>query len=378
MKSADLGDRRGPVLVLVVDDSAVVRQFMTALLSQQPDMEVMVAADPIIAQRKIRETRPDVILLDLEMPRMDGLTYLRRLMEEVDPIPVVVCSSHAESGTEAALRALDEGAVEVVAKPRLGVREFLHEAALILIDTLKAAAQARRRRMLPPRLTADVVLPRRHGAPALGTAEKLVAIGASTGGVEALHLILGALPEDAPGIVAVQHMPGAFTAGFARRLDEDSRIRVREAADGDRVKRGTALIAHGDHHLTVVREGSRHVARLIDGPLVCRHRPSVDVLFRSVAQAGPAAVGVILTGMGDDGAAGLLEMRQAGALTIAQDEASSVVFGMPREAIARGAAHRVLGLADIPAALIAETETPHPSRLHQPAPRLPGSADSKS
>ena len=349
--------RADPIHVLVVDDSAVVRQFMSGLLSAEPGMEVMVAADPLIALRKMESRRPDVIVLDLEMPRMDGLTFLRRVMRQ-DPIPVVVCSGHTGPGTDTALRALEEGAVEVLAKPKLGVRNFLHDSAVMLLDTIRAAAQARPRRREglappPPRLTADAVLPRGHHAPRRAASERIVAVGASTGGTDALREILQALPPEVPGMVVVQHMPELFTATFARRLDEECRIHVKEAADGDRVAKGTALIAPGDRHLTVVRRGGGHGVRVIDGPLVCRHRPSVDVLFRSVAQAaGPLAVGVILTGMGDDGAQGLLEMKQTGAATIAQDEATCVVFGMPKEAIARGGVGEVVPLPGIPATLL--------------------------
>ncbi len=281
--------------VLVVDDSAVVRQAATAILSQDPGIVVTVAADPYIALDKMGRSRPDVILLDLEMPRMDGLTFLRRIMAE-DPIPVVVCSGLAARGTEAAMRALEEGAVEVIAKPQLGVRDFLHESADALIDTLRGAAEARVRRRAPvtppaPRHSVDV-------------------------------------------------------------LDRSCRIEVKEAAAGDRVLRGRALIAPGNRHMILRRQGLDYVVDVTDGPAVNRHRPSVDVLFRSVAQAaGGHALGVLLTGMGDDGAAGLLEMRHAGADTIAQDERSCVVFGMPKEAIARGAAARVLPLSSIAAAM---------------------------
>ncbi len=327
---------------------------MSTALSARQGMEVMVAADPLIALRKMKSRRPDVIVLDLEMPRMDGLTFLRRIMRQ-DPIPVVVCSSHAAHGTETALRALEEGAGEVLAKPKLGVRDFLHDSAVILLDTIRAAAQARPRRresLAPPRLTADAVLPRGHRAPRRAASERIVAIGASTGGTDALREILQTLPLEVPGMVVVQHMPELFTAAFARRLDEGCRIHVKEATDGDRLAQGTALIAPGGRHLTVVRRGDGHHAHLIDGPMVCRHRPSVDVLFRSVAQAaGAGAVGLILTGMGDDGARGLLEMKQAGAMTIAQDEATCVVFGMPKEAIARGGVDEVAPLSAIPAIL---------------------------
>ena len=381
MKRAEERRRSGPIHVLVVDDSAVVRQFMAGLLTREPGMAVAVAADPLIALRKMAQQRPDVILLDLEMPRMDGLTFLRRIMRQ-DPIPVVVCSGHAARGTEAALRALDEGAVEVVAKPKLGVRDFLRDTSLILLDTIRAAAQARpRRRLVPPapRLTADAVLPPSRGPERRQPSEKIVAIGASTGGTEALRLILEAMPPDAPGIVVVQHMPELFTAAFARRLDECCRIEVREAASGDRVRRGRALIAPGNRHLMVVREGSGHAVRVSDGPLVCRHRPSVDVLFRSVAQtAGPYAVGVILTGMGDDGAQGLLEMQQTGAVAIAQDEASCVVFGMPKAAIAKGAVDAVLDLSLIPRAVLEEgfaaVRRPLPGSPAEPLTRSPAAS----
>lgn len=346
---------RRAMRVLVVDDSAVVRQFMSTLLSRQRGLEAAVAADPIIARHKLARWRPDVILLDLEMPRMDGLTFLRQLMAEDEPIPVVVFSGHAGRGTETAFRALDEGAVEVLAKPRIGVREFLRDASVVLVDTLRAAAQVRPRYRRQPlaRLTADAVLPREHRPSGPPPAETVVAIGASTGGVEALHRILGVMPADAPGIVAVQHMPEGFTAAFARRLDQGSGIEVKEAADGDQVARGRALLAPGNRHLTIIRDGGGLAARLVDGPLVARHRPSVDVLFRSVARAaGAHAVGVILTGMGDDGAQGLYELKQTGAATIAQDEPSCAVFGMPKEAISRGAVDQVIGLAEIPAALL--------------------------
>jgi two-component system chemotaxis response regulator CheB len=333
--------------VLVVDDSAVVRQAATAILSQDPGIVVTVAADPYIALDKMGRSRPDVILLDLEMPRMDGLTFLRKIMAD-DPIPVVVCSGLAARGTETALRALEEGAVEVIAKPQLGVRDFLHESAEALIDTLRAAAEARVRRRAP--VTAPV-LPRR-AAVAHPPADIVVAMGASTGGTEALRVVLEALPETAPGILIVQHMPERFTAAFAERLNRSCRVEVKEAAAGDRVLRGRALIAPGNRHLMLRRQGPDYTVDVSDGPAVNRHRPSVDVLFRSVAQAaGCHAVGVLLTGMGDDGAAGLLEMRNAGAHTIAQDERSCVVFGMPKEAIARGAAAAIVPLSGIAAAM---------------------------
>lgn len=355
-------DRR-VLSVLVVDDSAVVRQAVTAVLSQDPGLVVTVAADPYIALDKMGRSRPDVILLDLEMPRMDGLTFLRKIMSE-DPIPVVVCSGLATKGTEAAIRALEEGAVEVLAKPQLGVREFVHDSAATLIETIRAAAEVRVRRRAPapttiPRHSADIVLaPRPPLIPApRSRADVVVAIGASTGGTEALRALLQELPEDSPPLLIVQHMPERFTAAFARRLDECSKIEVKEAETGDRVCRSRALIAPGNRHLVLRRRDAHYVVELVDGPPVCRHRPSVDVLFRSVAQAaGASAVGVILTGMGDDGAEGLREMRQAGATTIAQDERTSVVFGMPGEAIRRGAAAEVLPLSEIAPALLRATQ----------------------
>jgi two-component system chemotaxis response regulator CheB len=281
-------------------------------------------------------------------------------------VPVVVLSTLATRGAEAAVRALDEGAVAVVAKPRLGLRSFLHESAVLLVDAVRAAAQARlgrgprRLRSAPARLNADVVLPALPPRRVPG-ADTIVAVGASTGGTEALRALLEPLPADAPPVVIVQHMPEVFTRAFADRLNQTCRVEVKEAAAGDRIVRGRALVAPGNRHLLVRREGVHLVAELSDAPLVSRHRPSVDVLFRSVAQAaGPAAVGVILTGMGDDGVAGLAEMKEAGALTFAQDEASCVVFGMPKEAIARGAVDRVLPLSRIPWAVLeaAGTETP--------------------
>jgi two-component system, chemotaxis family, protein-glutamate methylesterase/glutaminase len=342
-----------PTRVLVVDDSAVMRQFMAALVGSQPDLVASTAADPILALAKIERDRPDVILLDLEMPRMDGLAFLRQLMRD-DPIPVVVCSSHAQSGTAKALAALDEGALEVVAKPASGLRAFLEESAESLLETLRGASQARlplRRRGTP---AAAREAPARPAAPRGAAPEavaarppgspwgRLVAIGASTGGPEALRVLLGALPADCPPLLIVQHMPQAFTGAFARRLDEICPIEVAEATSGAEVLPGRALIARGDRHLVLVREGRRLLVKLSAEPPVNHHRPSVDVLFSSVAAvAGAGAVGVLLTGMGADGAAGLLAMRQAGARTLAQDEATSVVYGMPREALALGAVEEV-------------------------------------
>ena len=343
--------------LLVVDDSAVMRVAFRTICARERDLEVRVASDPILAAARIREKRPDVILLDVEMPRMDGLTFLRMLMES-DPIPVVICSALAGNGTRTALRALEEGAVDVVGKPKIGLREFLDDSAELLVDAVRSAAGAKVRRRAPlapvsPRRTADALLPRSRSRLVELTSRKLAAVGASTGGTEALRVLLEALPPDAPGLVVVQHMPAGFTAGFAQRLDALCRIEVKEVVNGDRVLDGRALIAPGDRHLLVRRDGAEYRVEVREGPLVSRHRPSVDVLFRSAAQAaGPNAVGVILTGMGNDGAEGLLEMKSAGARTVAQDEATSVVFGMPKEAIARGAVDEVLPLSRIPAAIL--------------------------
>ena len=375
-------EARSGLNVLVIDDSAVVRQAVTAILSSEPDIKVETASDPIIAEQKMGRFSPDVIVLDLEMPRMDGLTFLRKLMAE-RPLPVVVCSSYAEDGSEMALRALDLGAVDILAKPRIGVRDFLHDSAVMLLESVRGAAAARvpgrRTGEFPlrrtseaarppapaPRLTADAVVPAATTPRTLSSAVPIIAVGASTGGTEALRVLLDAMPADAPPILVVQHMPAGFTAAFANRLAKTARIEVREAESGDAVGPGRALIARGDRHLVLKRQGARCHVDVIEGALVSRHRPSVDVLFRSVAQAvGSRAVGLIMTGMGDDGAQGLLELSQAGAATFAQDEASSVVFGMPREAIARGAAGAVLPLHELPAALlraaVAQAANPDP------------------
>ncbi|MFY9673333.1 MAG: chemotaxis response regulator protein-glutamate methylesterase [Terriglobales bacterium] len=348
---------RNKIRVLIVDDSAVVRQTLSDVLSSDPEIEVVAtAADPFVAAERIREQIPDVITLDIEMPRMDGLTFLQKLMSQ-HPIPVVICSSLAEEGAQSTMQALEYGAVEIITKPRMGSKQFLEDSRIALCDAVKSAAAAQVRLIRPskkvqPKLTADAILsPATHAM--AETTEKVVAIGASTGGTEALKTLLETLPPDAPGIVIVQHMPELFTRAFANRLNTLCQITVKEAETNDTVLRGRALIAPGNHHLLLKRSGARYYVEIKDGPLVCRHRPSVDVLFRSAARyAGQNAVGVILTGMGDDGACGMLEMKQAGAVTIAQDEATCVVFGMPKEAIKRNAVDKVLPLEAVAGAIL--------------------------
>ena len=351
-------DNSAPLNVLVVDDSAIVRQVLASVLSEKRGFCVNVAADPFIAMDKMKKFRPDVILLDLEMPRMDGLTFLEKVMSQ-NPVPVVICSELTGPRTEAAIRALEIGAVDIITKPKVGIRGFLEESAVLLEDTVRAAATARVSKFRRLRKDsskyhfAEVVIPPAVLPASAQQREKIVAIGASTGGTEALLQVFEQMPEDCPGIVAVQHMPEGFTAAFAKRLNSICRIQIKEAADGDKVFPGHAYIAPGNLHTLVRRLGPSYFLEVRDGSLVSRHRPSVNVLFRSVAQAaGASAVGVLMTGMGDDGADGLLEMKQAEALTIAQDEASCVVFGMPREAILRGAAQEVLSLSKIPAAIL--------------------------
>ena len=343
--------------VLIVDDSASVRQTMKAILEEDPVIEVIAtAADPFAAARIIQTEVPDVITLDVEMPRMDGITFLRKLMSQC-PVPVVMCSSLTEDGSDTLMEALEAGAVDVILKPRVGVAEHLQEARATIRDVVKAAARARvggyKPTALPSlepqkKLTADAMLPPPDGRPMSRTTEMVVCIGASTGGTEALREVLQALPANAPGVVVVQHMPENFTRAFAKRLDSLCEVSVKEAEDGDTVMRGHVLIAPGGKHTLLERQGARYLVAVRDGPLVSRHRPSVDVLFRSAARsAGSNAVGVIMTGMGDDGARGLLEMKQGGARTIAQDEATSIVFGMPKEAIAHGAVDRIVPLSAI-------------------------------
>lgn len=352
---------RDKIRVLIVDDSASVRTTLTAILSDDPDIEVMgTAADPYLAAEKIRQEIPDVLFLDIEMPRMDGLTFLKKIMAQ-RPIPVVVCSSLASEKSEVMMEALAAGAVDVITKPRVDTKQFLTESRMLICDVAKAAGHARvksgARRQPKPAPTveakhlADIVIPPISESRAaslkraIPTTAPIVAIGASTGGTEALAAILTRLPAQSPGILIVQHMPEKFTAAFASRLNGLCAVEVREAADGDLVMPGRVLIAPGGRHMLLNRQGSRYTVAIRDGQYVCRHRPSVDVLFRSVAQnAGANAMGVILTGMGDDGARGLLEMRQMGSYTIAQDEETSIVFGMPREAIELGAAVKIVPL----------------------------------
>ena len=343
------------VRVLVVDDSALVRQTLADVLQSDPDIQIMAtASDPFNAAERIRQELPDVIVLDVEMPRMDGITFLQAIMAQ-HPIPVVICSSLTEKDSETALRAMEYGAVDIIPKPRLGTERFLRESQELLCHTVKTASTARLRviRQIQPALTADAVLAKASGSAMVRTTEKVALIGASTGGTEALRVLLQAMPPDAPGMLIVQHMPEKFTKAFAERLNGLCAISIKEAENGDTVLRGHALLAPGNRHLLLKRSGARYFVEVRDGPLVCRHRPSVDVLFRSGARyAGRNAVGVLMTGMGNDGARGLLELKQAGATTIAQDEATCVVFGMPHEAIKLGAADRVLALNVIAGAVL--------------------------
>jgi two-component system chemotaxis response regulator CheB len=347
------------VRVLIVDDSATVRQTLAAVLEADPDIEVLgVASDPFVAASRIRDEIPDVITLDVEMPRMDGITFLRKLMAQ-HPIPVVMCSSLVESGSETLMQALEAGAVDIILKPKIGVGDHLSEARDRICEAVKGAAQARvgrnrDRRPTPAslnpqeKLTADAMLPPPRVGAMARTTETIICIGASTGGTESLREVLEALPADAPGIVIVQHMPEKFTASFAKRLNGLCQVRVKEAEDGDAVLRGHVLIAPGNLHTMIERSGARYYVSVKEGPLVSRHRPSVDVLFRSAARSvGSNAVGVIMTGMGDDGARGLEEMKNAGAYTLAQDEATCIVFGMPKEAIARNCVDRIVPLHHI-------------------------------
>ncbi len=351
------------IKVMIVDDSAVVRQVLTEQLNAIAGIRVSASArDPIFARRFLNEDWPDVIVLDIEMPRMDGITFLKQIMHE-RPTPVIICSTLTEKGAEVTMQAMSAGAVDIITKPKAGLKGFLQEHTTLLGDAVKAAARARLGKAaaaaaapMPaaPKLSADAVLPQAGPKALAETTDRVVAIGTSTGGTQALERVLTRLPRTAPGVVVVQHMPGAFTAAFAKRLDGLCEVHVKEAEGNDRVIPGQVLIAPGTHHMLLRRSGAQYRVEIRDGPLVSRHRPSVDVLFRSVAQAaGANAVGIIMTGMGDDGAHGLLEMHDAGALTVAQDEATSVVYGMPKEAVKRGAVDVELPLDRIPEVIAA-------------------------
>jgi two-component system, chemotaxis family, protein-glutamate methylesterase/glutaminase len=333
------------IRVLVIDDSAMMRQLLVEILQQDPDISVVgFAPDPYAAWEKIKHLQPDVLTLDVEMPRMDGLTFLEKLMQ-AHPMPVVMVSSLAEKGCQTTLRALELGAIDFVTKPKVDVASGVIEQAGEIVEKVKIAARARLRTRPRPASAASPARVAARPATTLQTTHKVVCIGASTGGTEALYAVLTALPADSPGIVIVQHMPAGFTRSFAQRLDNGCQIRVKEAQDGDRILQGHALLAPGGLHMAVKRAGANYLVRVGEGRPVNRHCPSVDVLFRSAAvHLGSNAIGVILTGMGNDGAAGLLEMRRAGARTLAEDESTCVVFGMPKEAIACGAAEQVLPL----------------------------------
>lgn len=380
------------IRVLVVDDSAVVRQSLSAILEADPEIEVMgTAADPIIAVKKIQREVPDVITLDIEMPRMDGLTFLRKIMAQ-RPIPVVVISSLTTRGTEAAMKALEYGASEVIGKPSMNPDIFFQESHIMLCDAVKAAAMSKIRRVkagdihelvkpappapkparrdpvsttiptallshVQPKNSADVILERSAPTDVVVPTESIIVLGASTGGTEAIRTLLRALPGDMPGIAVVQHMPEGFTRSFSNSLNLISRLEVKEAENGDKLYRGRVLIAPGNMHMLLKRVGREYFVETKEGPLVNRHRPSVDVLFRSAARyAGGNAIGVILTGMGNDGARGMKEMHDAGARTVAQDEQSCVVYGMPKEAVRAGGVDDVLPLGDIAGRLVNMTQ----------------------
>lgn len=346
------------IKVYVVDDSAVVRQTLMHLLQGDPEIELMGSApNPLIAGPVIRKTPPDVLLLDIEMPGMDGLTFLRQIMAAT-PIPTVICSTLTEKGSAIALEALSAGAVAVVAKPRLGLKQFLEDSRRELVQTLKSAAKSRPRAQgaaasRPASAAAPAQRAPMAGLHALAM-NKPVVIGSSTGGTQALELVLTALPADSPGVAIVQHMPEKFTAMYAQRLNGLCAVEVREARDGDRLERGVVLIAPGGRHLQLRKAGGQYYAVVVDGPPVNRHKPSVDVLFRSVAEcAGRDVLAVMLTGMGDDGARAMKQLHDLGARTIAQDEATCVVFGMPKEAIALGAVDEVMPIQQVARAILA-------------------------
>jgi two-component system chemotaxis response regulator CheB len=360
-------DTRARIRVVVVDDSALVRGLLGEIINRQPDMQcVGAAADPMAARELIRAVNPDVITLDVEMPRMDGIDFLSRLMR-LRPTPVVMVSTLTERGADVTLRALELGAVDFVSKPRLGVVEGLQGLADDITEKIRVASRAHVRRLATPAATATAQQPVAQ-RPAMGrlSTEKLIFIGASTGGTEATKTLLTELPVDSPAILITQHMPAGFTTSYARRLDSLCQIRVKEAVDGERLLPGSAYLAPGGLHLSVERSGANYLARVRDGEPVNRHKPSVEVLFESAARVvGPNALGVMLTGMGADGAQAMRAMRDAGSYNICQDEASCVVFGMPREAIARGAAHEVLPLARIAVALVARLKSTAGATIHR-------------
>lgn len=348
------------IKVMIVDDSAVVRETLKGIFESAPDFEVVaLAPDPIVAAKKLESIVPDVITLDIEMPRMDGLSFLKALMSQ-HPLPVVICSSQSDEGSVNAFKAMEYGAVDIIQKPKMGTKDFIQESRAMILDTVRAAAMARPQQKKAvkslnpqPKLNADVMLSPSISNSSIDTTDKIVVVGASTGGTEALKDFLVALPVDCPGIVIVQHMPEHFTRAFAQRLDSLCAIKVKEAEDNDSIVRGTALIAPGNYHCLVKRSGARYYVEVKEGPLVSRHRPSVDVLFRSAARyAGKNTVGIIMTGMGDDGAAGMKELHDSGARTIAQNEETCVVYGMPKEAVKLGAVDAILPLDDIAPAML--------------------------
>jgi len=359
MRSLD-GKNNKKIKVMLVDDSAVVRQTLTEVLSSDKDIEVIAAChDPYVAAQKLKTMVPDVMVLHVEMPRMDGVTFLKKIMSQ-HPIPVIICSTLVEKGADTTIKALEYGAVDIIQKPSIGTKKFLEEAKIQLTDAVKAAAKVnikkiclRRSEKSLKKLTADAMLDAGKVGAMSATTDKIIVIGASTGGTEAIREVLTAMPQDCPGIVVVQHMPQGFTASFAKRLDEECDINVKEARDGDSILRGHALIAPGNYHTLVKRSGARYHVDVKEGPLVSRHRPSVDVLFRSASRyAGSNVISAILTGMGDDGASGMKEMFDCGAYTVAQDEKTCVVYGMPAVAVERGGVIESLPLQKIAAALI--------------------------
>lgn len=350
-----------PIKVMIVDDSASVRKVITEIINSNPDMEVIATAgDPLLAENYLKNNWPDVFILDIEMPRKNGLTFLKEIMSR-RPTPVIICSSLAEKNASVTLDALASGAVEIITKPKIGVKDFLENSIMQITDAVRSAAIANLKRIKPspppvlftPKLTADVILSPRNPAKPVRVTDKIIVIGASAGGTQATEAILKVLPEDIPGIVIVQHMPEKFTFTYANRLNGVCKIKVKEAEDGEDVKNGCAFIAPGNLHLMLKVTSGKYAIQLKDGPPVSRHRPSVDVLFRSVAStSGKNALGIILTGMGDDGATGMKEMHDAGVRTIAQDKDTCMVFGMPREAIQRGGVDNILPLQKIPEAMV--------------------------